>query len=410
MGKTIFYVYLACLSVTVSPVAAQEKKPAGEVDRTFWVETMVKIADPVLTNLSRNTLKENMPFESLSSEPLRKQVSCLEAVGRLICGIAPWLELGPDETPEGQLRKKYIGLAVKGLENAVNPQSPDYLIFDNRHSQPLVDAAFLAEGLLRAPGQLWGNLSSEAKEMMITELKRSRSIKPYESNWLLFASTVEAAILEFTGECDVERLTYGVERFRDDWYKGDGWYGDGAPFHADYYNSFVIHPMLTDVLVTMKKHHVEGAGFLDIQLKRAARFASIQERLISPEGSYPVVGRSIVYRFGAFHALAQACLMDILPDNLPAAQVRCALTAVIRNQISPDNFDGQGWLKVGFAGAQINMSESYINTGSVYLCSMGMLALGLSPDHPFWSGPYTEWTNLKAWKGIDVGADSAMRE
>jgi hypothetical protein len=258
---------------------------------------------------------------------------------------------------------------------------------------------------------LWGNLSPEAKEMMITELKRSRTIKPYESNWLLFASTVEAAILEFTGECDRERLTYGVKRFRDDWYKGDGWYGDGSAFHTDYYNSFVIHPMLTDVLVTMKKHNVEGSGFLDIQLKRAARFASIQERLISPEGTYPVVGRSIVYRFGAFHALAQACLMDNLPGGLPAEQVRCALTSVIRNQMkSPGNFDSNGWLRVGFTGAQINISESYINTGSVYLCTMGMLALGLPADHPFWSGPYTEWTNLKAWKGVDVGADSAIRE
>lgn len=409
MRKTIIYIFCTFLFAAVSPAMAQEKKSAGEEDRAFWVETMVKIADPILTNLSRNTLRKNMPFESLSNEPMRKQVSCLEAVGRLICGIAPWLELGPDHTPEGQLRKKYIDLAVKGLANAVDPQSPDYLVFDNRHSQPLVDAAFLAEGLLRAPAQLWGNLSPEAKEMMITELKRSRSIKPYESNWLLFASTVEAAILEFTGECDMERLTYGIKRFRDDWYKGDGWYGDGEPFHADYYNSFVIHPMLTDVLVTMKKHHVEGAGFLDTQLKRAARFASIQERLISPEGTFPVVGRSIVYRFGAFHALAQACLMDILPDNLPAAQVRCALTAVIRNQMkSPDNFDSRGWLRVGFAGKQINMSESYINTGSVYLCSMGMLALGLPPDHPFWSGAYMEWTNLKAWKGIDVGADHAI--
>jgi len=411
MRKTILFILCFYIFTTVSPIVAQEKQPTGEEDRAFWVETMVKIADPVLTNLSQNTLRKNMPFESLSNDPLRKQVSYLEAVGRLICGIAPWLELGPDQTPEGQLRKKYIDLAVKGLSNAVNPQSPDYLVFDNRHTQPLVDAAFLAEGLLRAPKQLWGNLSPKAKEMMITELKRSRSIKPFESNWLLFASTVEAAILEFTGECDLERLTYGVKRFREDWYKGDGWYGDGAPFHMDYYNSFVIHPMLTDVLVTMKKHNIEGADFLDTQLKRVARFAQQQERFISPEGTFPVVGRSIVYRFGAFHALAQASLMDILPQKVKPEQVRCAMTAVIRRQMqSPKNFDSQGWLKVGFTGEQINMSESYINTGSVYLCSMGMLALGLPPSHSFWSGPYTEWTNLKAWKGIDVGADSALKD
>lgn len=84
-----------------------------------------------------------MPFESLSDEPLRRSVSYLEAVGRTVCGIAPWLELGPDDTQEGKLRERYIQLVVKGLKQTVDPQSADYLMFDNRHSQPLVDAAFL---------------------------------------------------------------------------------------------------------------------------------------------------------------------------------------------------------------------------------------------------------------------------
>lgn len=380
---------------------------SGADDRAFWVGNLTRIADPVLLNLSNNTLKKNMPYESLSKE--RSKFSHLEAVGRLICGIAPWLELGPDHTPEGQLRAKYIDLTVRGLKNAVNPKSPDYLVF-GEPSQPLVDAAFLAEGLLRAPKQLWGNLDPEAKAWMITELKRSRGIKPGENNWLLFASTVEAALLEFTGECDMSRLTYGVFKFRDKWYKGDALYGDGPDFHMDYYNSYVIHPMLTDVLVVMKKHGLEGADFLDTQLKRHTRYAEQLERFISPEGSFPVVGRSIPYRFGAFHALGQACLMHILPATVQPAQVRCALTAVIRRQLeSPANFDKNGWLRVGFTGEQLNISESYINTGSVYLCAMGLLPLGLPQADAFWSAPYTEWTNLKAWSGKEVKADHALK-
>lgn len=385
---------------------AGKAQQTGAEDRAFWVETMTRIADPVLVNLSNNTLKKNMPYESLSKE--RSKFSHLEAVGRLVCGIAPWLELGPDNTPEGKLRDKYIKLTVQGLKNAVNPQAPDYLVFGEPY-QALVDAAFLAQGLLRAPKQLWGNLDPEAQQWMITELKRSRAIKPWENNWLLFASTVEAALLEFTGDCDKLRLVHGVEMFRDNWYKGDAWYGDGPDFHMDYYNSFVIHPMLTEVLVVMKKHHVEGADFLDTQLKRHARYAKQLERFISPEGTFPVVGRSIVYRFGAFHALGQACLMHLLPQRVQPAQVRCALTAVIRNQLkSPANFDQDGWLRVGFTGEQIEMSESYINTGSVYLCSVGLLPLGLPASDPFWADPYTEWTNLRAWNGQRVKADHAI--
>lgn len=404
MCKHNFFILIAFVLFSTRTFA---QPSTGLEDRAFWIETMVKIADPVLNNLSQGTLKKNMPYESLSST--RSEFAHLEAVGRLICGIAPWLELGPDHTPEGQLRKKYIDLAVKGLKNAVNPSSPDYLVF-GKPSQPLVDAAFLAQGLLRARTQLWDNMDKQARQWMITELKRSRNIKPYESNWLLFASMVEAALLEFTGECDRERLVYGVNKFKDEWYKGDALYGDGADFHMDYYNSFVIHPMFTDVLGIMKKHQLAGGEFYVTQVKRLARYADILERFISPEGTFPVVGRSIVYRFGTMHALAQACLMKILPKHIKPAQVRCAMTAVIRNQLkSPKNFDNNGWLRVGFTGEQIGMSETYINTGSTYLCTMGLLQLGLPASDEFWTAPYTEWTCKKAWSGQEVQIDHAIR-
>lgn len=384
-------------------------KGNGATDRSVWVETMTRIAAPVLENLAAGTLKQNMPFESLSQNPLRREVSYLEAVGRTICGIAPWLELGPDETEEGQLRAHFIDLVVKGLKNAVNPQSPDHLVFDNRFPQPLVDAAFLAQGVLRAPTQIWGRLDKQTREWLVNEWKISRGIKPFESNWLLFSGIIEAALLEFTGDYDAERLTYGVQRFQNEWYKGDAWYGDGAHFHLDYYNSLVIHPMLTEILAVMQKHGLKGSDFLPQQQKRHGRFAQQLERLISPEGSYPVIGRSIAYRLGSFHALADAALLHLLPAEVSPAQVRCALTAVMQRQFSrPHTFDADGWLRVGYAGNQINMGEEYINTGSVYLCMAAFLPLGLPATDAFWSNPPVDWTSLKAWQGIDVGSDHAI--
>ncbi|MBR1678686.1 MAG: DUF2264 domain-containing protein [Bacteroidales bacterium] len=377
--------------------------------REMWVREMTRIASPVLENLVAGTLKRNMPFESLSDDPLRREVSYLEAVGRTLCGIAPWLELEPDDTDEGRLRAHFIDLTVKGIRNGVDPASPDRLMFDNRHTQPLVDAAFLAEGLLRAPTQVWGRLDEETRAFLVEAWKTSRSIRPFESNWLLFASIVEAALLEFTGEYDVQRLYYGVNRFRNEWYKGDGWYGDGKDFHLDFYNSLVIHPMFTEVLRILEKHHLPGGDFREVQEARHGRLAAQLERMISPEGSYPVIGRSIVYRFGSFHALSDAALLHILPEGLEPAQVRCALSAVIKRQLSvSDTFDSNGWLRVGYAGSQIHMSEDYINTGSLYLCMAVFLPLGLPETDPFWSDPDMDWTARKAWSGVDVGADHAL--
>lgn len=399
-------VIIVLLGVTV--VHAQTN---GKQDRTFWIQSMLKIVHPVLNNLSHHTLKQNMPFESLSSDSLRVQVSYLEAVGRTLCGIAPWLELGGDDTKEGKLRTKYITMTVKALQNAVNPNSPDYLVFDNRHKQPLVDAAFLAQALIRAPKQLWGNLDDKTQQRLITELKRSRSIKPYNSNWLLFASMVETALLEFTGEYNADRLYHGINKFSYNWYDGDGWYGDGAVFRMDYYNGIVIHPLLTDILLVLEKHNLYEKKQVKAQLKRLTRYAETQERFISPEGTYPVIGRSIVYRFGVFHALSQAALKNALPKKIKPAQVRSALTKVLKRQLaSPYNFDKEGWLKIGFNGSQINMSESYINTGSLYMCAAVFLPLGLPENNPFWNQPYTKWSSLKAWNGVDIGRDKSLRD
>ncbi|MCR4920094.1 MAG: DUF2264 domain-containing protein [Bacteroidaceae bacterium] len=399
-------------AVSTEQVTESKAKLAinGHDERSEWVETMTRIAAPVLENLAAGTLRAQMPYETTSSDQKRRDVSYLEAVGRTICGIAPWIELGEDKTEEGRLREHYAKLIVRGLRNAVNPTSSDYLTFGGPITQPLVDAAFLAEGILRAPKQIWGRLDKQTRERLVTEWKRSRSIKPYESNWLLFASMVEAALLEFTGECDTLRLTYGVKRFRDDWYKGDAWYGDGKDFHLDYYNSLVIHPMLTEVLRIMDKHHFDTAGFLEKQERRHSRYAAELERLISPEGTYPPLGRSIAYRFGSFHALSDAALLHLLPADMNPAQVRCALSAVIRRQASMPQTFADSWLRVGFAGAQLQMGENYINTGSLYLCMAVFLPLGLPLDDPFWANPAADWTSKKAWNGVDVGADHAIGE
>ena len=395
------------------PVVDVRTVVSDNADRQDWIATLDRIARPVVANLAAGTLKRNLPFESLSSDPNRKEVSRLEAFGRTVCGIAPWLELGPDDTPEGRLRAEFIDLTVRALANAADPACPDRLVFDGSHGgQALVDAAFLAQGLLRAPTQLWGRLSPKAQADLVAALQSSREIRPGESNWLLFASIVEAALLEFTGSCDKERLLYGVDRFLfDHWYKGDAWYGDGMEFHFDYYNSLVIQPMLTDVLRVIRGRGFDQDKYLPQQLRREARYAAQLERLVSPEGTYPAVGRSITYRFGSFHALAHTALLHNLPEGLPAPQVRAALSAVIRRQLStPGNFDRDGWLTVGFSGHQLHMSEPYINTGSEYLCCAAFLPLGLPADDPFWAAPAQEWSQLKAWKGVDIGADHALND
>lgn len=387
-------------------ITAQE--PDGLQQRAYFVQTLIKIGDPVLQALGKGELKKNMPVEAAKVATDRSRYTYLEALGRLLSGMAPWLELGPDATAEGQLREKYIKLALAGIKNATDPGSPDYMNF-NKGGQPLVDAAFLAQALLRAPVQLWGRLDETTKANVVRELKSSRVILPSQSNWLLFSAIVEAALLKFDNSGDRMRMDYAI-RMHMNWYKGDGAYGDGAAFHWDYYNSFVIQPMLVDVTRTLTEAGFKDERINTLVMTRAQRYAAVQERLISPEGTYPPIGRSLAYRFGAFQSLSQIALLHQLPSEITPQQVRCALYSVIKNQIEASGtFDQNGWLRIGIYGSQPGIGEDYISTGSLYLCSVAYLVLGLSPDDDFWKKPNAEWTQKKIWTGKDMPADHAIK-
>jgi hypothetical protein len=379
----------------------------GADDRAFAVKTLTQIAGPVLTALADGKLKVVLPAHDW--ERSRTNFAPLEAFGRTLAGIAPWLELGPDDSAEGKTRAHFIDLAVKSLAQATDPLSPDFMNFTNG-SQPLVDAAFLALGLLRAPNQLWGKLDSQQRSNVVIALKSTRKIKPGESNWLLFSATIEAALWQFTGECEIKPIEYAVQR-HEQWYLGDGTYGDGAEFHWDYYNSYVIQPMLLEVLRVCAEQKNPLGDLRPKILARARRYAVVQERLISPEGTFPVIGRSSAYRFGAFHLLADISLQCELPAELKSAAVRGALTAVIRRTLAaPETFDAQGWLQVGAVGHQPSIRENYISTGSLYLCLCGLVQLGLPADDPFWTAPAEPWTQKKIWSGADVPADHAYED
>lgn len=404
----LFIILFFCVSNNANAKIVLHSKKEIKMDtRKSWVDYLIKISDPVISNLANKTLRKELSYESRTDS--RKQYGYLEAFGRTIVGMAPWLELGVDTTEEGKLRAHYIGLTRLAIRNAVDPKSPDFMLFD-KPSQPLVDAAFLAEGLLRAKKELWLGLDIETQKMVISALKSTRVIKPANNNWLLFSSMIEAALLEFTGECDVNILNYGLDKFENDWYVGDGQYADGVRFHLDYYNSFVIHPMLYDILAVKEKHHLNKGNFFAIEGERLSRYAAELERFISPEGTYPIVGRSIIYRSGVFHALAQASLLHLLPKDVNPAQVRCGMTKVLSRLYSSDvNFDSKGWLKIGIIGSQIDLSETYICTGSLYLCTSAFLPLGLPINDPFWSNPDAYWTSYKVWNGMKSPIDHALK-
>ncbi|MDR3697487.1 DUF2264 domain-containing protein [Mucilaginibacter sp.] len=374
--------------------------------RKRWLNFLEKLAHPVLTALSNDQLKEKMPVETatLSQAKERAKYSHLEAFARLLSGIAPWLQADNLSAEEKQLQGKYFQLALKSINNAVTPAAKDYMNWGDEGGQPLVDASFFAYALIRCP-KLWQGLDRDTQQKVVSALKKTHVIKPPESNWLLFGAMIEAFFITINEPFDAERIKYAINRHQD-WYKGDGMYGDGPEFHWDYYNSYVIHPFLYDIL---KIASAKDPSYKLIRAKvfeHNLRYAIIQERLIAADGGYPPIGRSITYRTGAFHHLANMALQQQLPAQLKPAQVRCGLTAAIKKFTEAQGlFDTGGWLRIGLYGHQPSLAEGYISTGSLYLCAAILLPLGLPESNPFWSEANEDWTEKKLSAGIDLSAD-----
>ena len=219
-------------------------------DRDYWTSLAYNMAAPVLSNMAEGTLQKNMLVEVSPNWDGRDiKVTYMEAFGRLMAGIAPWLSLPDDDTPECTQRKQLRQWALASYRNAVDPDSPDCLLWSGQ-GQALVDAAYVAESFLRAYDALWVPLDGITKQRYIEAFKGLRRIDPPYTNWLLFSSTIESFLAKTGAECDEYRVNSAIRKV-EEWYTGDGWYADGPVFAFDYYSSYVFHPMYLETLQAM---------------------------------------------------------------------------------------------------------------------------------------------------------------
>ena len=412
--RSLLKVAIAAAAAGAAPsLAAAQPRLAARNDREYMVDLLTRIADPVLTLMSRGELKARFPVEvSPIWDGRPKGVTYMECFGRLISGLAPWLALPDDDTAEGRVRRDLRLKAQLSYGHAVDPNGPDYLLWGDG-GQPLVDSAYFTNALIRAPGALWEPLPDLVKQRIIAEIKGLRRVNPPYTNWLLFAAMNEAFLMSIGEDYDVMRIDLAIRKMNE-WYGGDGWVQDGERFHMDYYNSFVIHPMLVEILevAVAKRMPFWNARIADVHalaLRRMQRYAEHLERFVSPEGTFPTIGRSLTYRTAAFQPLALLAWKKKLPETLPEGQVRAALMAVHRAIFTnPTNFTTDGFLTIGFAGARPEIGDRYSNNGSMYITSESFLALGLPATDSFWTAPAQDWTAKKAFANQPFNRDYAV--
>lgn len=356
-----------------------------------WLQSLRQVVEKPLKCLVSGDIRSTLPIRGSDAVERYEKCTHLEFVGRTLSGITPAIESSLESS---------LGITTNQLHLSLNQltsaNSQSFLNF-NSGTQPLVDSAFMALGLLRSPNKLWLEMPGDTQSNILNALRSSRKIKPHFNNWLLFSAVIEAFFYSIGEDFDAMRIDYAL-RQHEQWYLGDGIYGDGPKYRFDYYNSYVIHPLLLEITDAVKGYNRDWDNIGVRVLSRAQRHAEQLERLIGPDGSFPAVGRSLTYRAGAFHLLALLALKKKLPKSLSPAQVREALFAVIQSTLShPSNYDSEGWLMIGLNGHQPSLGEDYISTGSLYLTTTAFLPLGLDETDEFWTAESVPWTQRKIW-------------
>ena len=132
MRKMLFlFVSLAMCSATVAQ-RKQQLSPSLS-DRQIWLAHLDKMVRPVLSSLAHDSLKLVMPkvVSQRSDNPAnRTNVMYVEVLGRVLSGIAPWLQLEGGSPDEVKLRNQYREWALQGLGHALDSASKDFMRFD----------------------------------------------------------------------------------------------------------------------------------------------------------------------------------------------------------------------------------------------------------------------------------------
>ena len=93
------------VAASASAGAAALAQKTEESDRDYWIAVLKRIADPLLNAAAHRKLKAEMPVEAPHGNVAdRREYTYLEALGRLLTGMSPWLESANDAQHYADLR------------------------------------------------------------------------------------------------------------------------------------------------------------------------------------------------------------------------------------------------------------------------------------------------------------------
>jgi len=356
----------------------RELSPYTGYTRSHWLEITEKLIAGVLPYFDQESgalLLEGAATETRHFEMMTRGEWRREAFGRTLMLVAIYTAAtGRDRVPgyDGSITKPYLRALVLGTDPA-NP----------RRWKPSIPESMLgtnvAMAILLSPKFLWDPLTPARQSNVLDTLERLGKRWAYDNNHWYFHLITVPVLEKYGRPSDRERLTRMFERLLG-WYRGDGWFIDGANKGFDYYNLWGFQ-LYNNALMHFDRTWREVFGGRIRRLTR--QFEKSYPYLYGRDGGPVPWGRSLTYRFASNAAVGYALLNDA--STLPPGQARRIASGCLRYFWNHGCLSEKGLLEPGYWGPNSAVAEIYIARSSPYWAAQGLIPLVLSADYPFWT-------------------------
>lgn len=348
-------------------------------ERADWVDVFARLtaAFARAASLTGSPARARLP-----GAPPNELIPSLEGFARMSVAWGAWLgqPSNPSTVRSAVGPVDVLGLVARGLADGSDRASPWWWGDIGDRDQRIVEAAEIATGLWLGRDRIAPALGSVKLDRLLAWLAGVHGRDVYDDNWVLFPTMVAAVQRGFGQAVPDAWIDRGIDTMLAR-YRGDGWYADGGGHAFDQYTGWAVHwhlllwsridgdrrPLVRSLVERRFRVYLAGV---------AGSFAA--------DGTRPLQGRSLGYRFAAAAPFGLAALLGI--DSIPPAVARRIAGGTIRRHLDDGALDpATGWFRRGVAGERPDVCERYISSGASAWAAHAFVTLGLAADAPYWA-------------------------
>jgi len=363
---------------TAQPVHDRARSPYTGWTRDHWIDLLARLT----VVFARAAARGGSPARPhLPGAPEPQLVEGLEGFARMSVAWGAWLGLAANPVTlarDGET-VDVERLVAQGLLDGTDPGGRFGWGEIGDRDQRIVEAAELATGLWLGRERLAPALGRDGLTQVLGWLAGVHGRDVYDDNWVLFPSFVATVQRGFGQHVPDSAIDAGLDVMLAR-YGGDGWYADGPGNAFDQYTGWAVHWHL---LLWSRIDGDRRPRVRRLVERRARTYLAAVAPQFAPDGSRPLFGRSLGYRFAAAAPWALGEVLG-LGAVAPGLARRIGSMTIARHLADGALDPPTGWFTRGVAGERPDVCERYVSLGAAAWAAHVFVALALPPDAAFW--------------------------